>query len=107
MSGGTDLALPVRAALALKEPVDLIQIYTDSETWAGHQHLDTVLEEYRATRNPQVKLVIAAMTANRISVGDPQDPAILQAIGFDASLPQVIAAFAGGDSSAEVEECGR
>ncbi len=104
LGGGTDLALPLRAALALKEPVDLIQIYTDSETWAGRQHLDAVLDEYRRKRNPAVKLVVAAMTANRISVGDPEDPGILQAIGFDASLPQVISAFAGGASSAGDDE---
>jgi len=91
---GTDVAQPLLWAAKMKEPVDLIQIYTDSETWAGAKHPETALNEYRRNRNPNVKVVVVSMTANRHSVLEPGDQNVLQCVGFDASLPQVISAFA-------------
>ncbi|HWD41638.1 MAG TPA: vWA domain-containing protein, partial [Fimbriimonas sp.] len=99
--GATDCAQPMRYALEQRREIDTFVVYTDSETWAGNKHLDVVLDEYRKKKNRNVKVVIAAMTANRSTVGDPQDLAILQTLGFDASLPSVIAAFVGRATGVE------
>jgi len=105
--GGTDIAQPMLWALAHKLDVDLVQIYTDSETWAGRTHPDKALEEYRQKRNSKVKVAVVSMTANRYSVHESQSPNVLQCVGFDASLPQVLSAFAGGKaSSGETEDEG-
>jgi 60 kDa SS-A/Ro ribonucleoprotein len=36
------------------------------------------------------------MTSNGFSIADPEDPARLDVVGFDASAPGVISAFAAG-----------
>jgi len=103
LTGGTDLAIPIRAAATMK-PFDAIEIYTDSETWAGQRHLETEFLDYQRKVNPNVKLAIVSLTANRVTVGDPGMPNVLQTVGFDASLPAVLAAFYGAtaDSSDDV-----
>lgn len=91
--GGTDLALPVRYALDKEIVLDAFVIYTDSETWAGHRHLDSLYDEYRKKVNANVKMLVASMESNVYTVGDPNDPSVLQVVGLDASVPQVIASF--------------
>jgi len=94
LTGGTDLAVPIRAAATMK-PFDGIEIYTDNETWAGQRHMETEFLDYQRKVNPNVKLAIVSLTANRMTVGDPGMPNVLQTVGFDASLPAVLAAFYG------------
>lgn len=94
--GGTDLAQPVIFALSKKMKVDAFIIYTDNETWAGRSHLKAQYDLYKKDVNPNVKLVVASTQANMYSVGDPADPSVLQCVGFDANLPQVISAFISG-----------
>lgn len=93
--GGTDIGQAFAAAQTLLTPYDAIVIYTDNETWAGRMHVDQRLDLYRQARNRNVKVVIAAATATRTSVGDLRDPNILQCVGFDASIPNVVNEFIG------------
>jgi 60 kDa SS-A/Ro ribonucleoprotein len=94
--GGTDLSLPYRALMAQKYDVDGVVVYTDSETWAGRGHPSQALNEYRRSVGHEVRNVIASMTATSHSVGDVEDPLTLQCVGLDASLPQTISQFIGG-----------
>lgn len=94
--GGTDLGQAIRAAQAHVAPFDAIIIYTDNETWAGNRHLDSYWREYQRTRNANAKLVIASTVATNVTAGDPLDKSVLQAVGFDASVPQVIGDFLEG-----------
>lgn len=95
--GGTDLSVPFEFALQEAERgqiYDSIEIYTDDETWAGRRHPHEVLAEYRRYA-PNVKVAIISMAANPFTVGDPNDPNVLQAVGFDAGMPEVLEAFLG------------
>lgn len=92
-NGGTSLELPVTWALDKNEVFDLIIIYTDNETWGKSRHLQSAWEEYRK-KNPKAKLVIASTAANQYSVGDPDDLSVLQVVGFDSSLLEIIKAWA-------------
>lgn len=94
--GGTDLAQPVLYALDAGVQADAFVIYTDSETWAGQEHLAQALQRYRAKTGIPAKLVVVAMAGNRYTVGDPRDAGVLNVIGLDASVPQVIAQFLRG-----------
>ena len=92
--GGTNLNLPMQYALDKKiKDIDVFVVFTDNETWEKHRHAQDLFNEYRNTYNANAKLIVCSMVANVYTVGDPKDPATLQTIGLDASLPKVISSF--------------
>jgi 60 kDa SS-A/Ro ribonucleoprotein len=93
--GGTDCAAPIQHAIRKKIVVDAFVIYTDSETWYGSQHPAQAMAEYRKKLNPKAKLVVVAMASTRTSIADPGDALTLNVVGFDASVPSLIAQFLG------------
>jgi len=93
-SGGTDCSVPFRYAIANKLKVDVFVCFTDSETWAGNQHVMNALGEYRAQSGIRAKAINIAMTANRVT-NFAGDPLCLEVVGFDTSVPEVISIFAG------------
>ncbi|MEV4174237.1 hypothetical protein [Nonomuraea sp. NPDC049709] len=95
--GGTDLSLPFTWALGERMEVDGVVVLTDNETWARRSHPAQALEAYRRALNPQVNVVIAAMTAAGYTIGDPQDERVLNVVGLDASLPMIVNAFVRGE----------
>ena len=91
--GGTDCALPMLDAARKNIPVDCFVIITDNETWAGRIHPAEALRQYRDKTGIPAKMVVVAMTATEFSIADPKDAGMLDVVGFDASVPQVIADF--------------
>ncbi|HEX2090956.1 MAG TPA: TROVE domain-containing protein [Longimicrobiaceae bacterium] len=92
--GGTDCALPMREATKHGWRVDTFVVYTDNETWAGEVHPAQALREYRERTGIPAKLVVVGMASNGFSIADPEDPGMLDVVGFDASAPQLISDFA-------------
>jgi 60 kDa SS-A/Ro ribonucleoprotein len=92
--GGTDCALPMLWALENKAEVDLFVVYTDSETWYGKIHPVQALQMYREQMGIPAKLAVVGMLANKFSIADPNDPGMLDFVGFDTSVPQALAEFA-------------
>lgn len=91
--GRTDCALPMTWALKNKVALDSFVVLTDNETWVGNIHPVQALNEYRAKINPKAKLVVVSMTASSFSIADPDDPEMLDVVGFDTSTPSVISEF--------------
>lgn len=91
--GRTDCALPMVHALKNGLNVDTFVVITDSETWAGTIKPVDALREYREKVNPAAKLVVIGMTATRFSIADPNDAGMLDIVGFDANVPQLLAEF--------------
>ncbi len=94
--GGTDCALPMLYAQAMKREIDTFVIYTDSETWAGDIHPVQALRDYRLASGIDARLVVVGMVSNGFSIADPADPGMLDVVGFDTTTPQLIADFARG-----------
>lgn len=93
---GTDCALPMAWAMKHKVPVDTFVIYTDSETWFGDIHPAKALERYRQSTGIRARLVVVGILANGFSIADPEDPGMLDVVGFDTATPQLISDFASG-----------
>ena len=91
--GGTDCALPMTEALRFGWEVELFVVYTDSETWAGELHPAQALRQYRERTGIPAKLVVVGMASNGFSIADPEDPGMLDVVGFDAAAPRLIAEF--------------
>ena len=90
---GTNAALPMEDALQRRLKVDAFLILTDSETWAGDQHPVQALDRYRQKTGIAARLIVVAMAANRYSIADPNDALQMDVVGFDTSVPGVIANF--------------
>ena len=91
--GGTDCALPMVWARREKLSVSGFITYTDSETWSGDIHPAQALRQYRGEFVPDAKAVVVGMTSNGFTLADPNDRGMLDVVGFDASVPAVIADF--------------
>jgi 60 kDa SS-A/Ro ribonucleoprotein len=92
--GGTDCSLPMLYAADHGLEVDVFQVLTDNETWAGRMHPMEALRRYRKKTGIPAKLVVCGMTSTGFTIADPNDPGALDVVGFDASAPAVIADFA-------------
>lgn len=97
--GSTDCSLPMRYAADNMLKYDAFVVYTDNETNTGtHPHL--ALEAYRRISGVRdAKLIVAGMVANNFTIADPNDPGMLDVVGFDASAPAVMSAFIDGKIS--------
>jgi len=91
--GGTDCALPMLWAARNKLNVSAFVTYTDSETWAGNIHPAQALRQYRNEFVGDAKAVVVGMTSNGFTLADPNDRGMLDVVGFDTSVPAVIADF--------------
>jgi len=94
--GGTDCAQPMTYALRKNIEVDAFVVYTDNQTWAGGIHPKAALDKYRRKLNPNAKLIVVSMLANNFSIADPNDPGMLDVVGFDPSVPSVLREFVTG-----------
>ena len=91
----TDCSRPMIHALEQKWDVDMFQIYTDNETFAGRIAPSQALVEFRKKMNkPRAKLAVVGLTATRFTIADPKDPYTLDFVGFDANAPAAMAEFA-------------
>src|ERR1043166_1583365 len=77
-------------------PIDLFVIYTDNETRAGRVHPSQALRDYRERAGIPARLAVVAMASNGFSIADPDDAGMLDVVGFDSAVPQVIADFGAG-----------
>lgn len=95
--GATDCALPMLYAIEQNMQVDAFIVYTDNETWHGDVHPFEALKRYRRHSGiHDAKLIVVGMTSTGFSIADPNDPGMLDIVGFDASAPALIADFIGG-----------
>lgn len=94
--GSTDCAQPMLYAMQNGLAVDTFVVYTDSETWAGNIHPKQALDQYRNRTGIDARLVVVGMEANKFSIADPDDPGMLDVVGFDTATPGLIADFSAG-----------
>jgi 60 kDa SS-A/Ro ribonucleoprotein len=94
--GGTDASLPVEWAIKMNRKIDVFEVYTDNETWAGSRQPVQALREYRQKSGINAKLVSVGFTATNSSIADPSDSGMMDVVGFDTAAPQLIQAFVEG-----------
>lgn len=91
---GTDCSLPILGAMRENLEFDAFIVYTDNETFAGRMHPSEALREYRRYSGIEdAKLIVVGMTSTGFSIADPDDPNMLDVVGFDTSAPAVISSF--------------
>lgn len=102
--GGTDCALPMLDAMEKEMPVDLFVVCTDNETWAGRIHPHEALNRYRERMGIDAKLVVLGMASSDFTIANPDDPGMLDVVGMDTQVYNLVRQFAGGnEEGAELE----
>lgn len=91
--GGTDCSLPMLAALQNNLKFDVFVVLTDSETWAGQIHPVQALRKYRDKTGIPAKLIVVGMVSNGFTIADPDDAGMMDVVGFDTAVPQLMADF--------------
>lgn len=91
--GGTDCSLPMIYAQKNNIEVDTFIIMTDNETWAGKIHPFEALKQYRKSSGINARLVVIGMTSTKFTIADPTDKGMLDVVGMDTSVPELIASF--------------
>jgi len=91
--GTTNCAVPMIHALKRKIQVDVFVVITDNETWVGSIHPHQALKQYRQQMGINAKMIVVGMEAITGTIADPQDAGMLDVVGFDASLPAIMANF--------------
>lgn len=91
--GGTDCSLPMLMAMKEKLDRDAFIVYTDNETYAGQVHPSKALVEYRRRHVQGAKLGVVSLLANAFSIADPNDPGMLDVVGFDTATPNILSEF--------------
>jgi 60 kDa SS-A/Ro ribonucleoprotein len=90
----TDISLPFIWARENQKEFDAFIVITDNETNCNKIKPVDALRQYRSLmRIPNCKLIVVAMTANNVSIADPNDRNMLDIAGFDASVPDIINEF--------------
>jgi 60 kDa SS-A/Ro ribonucleoprotein len=92
--GGTDCAVPMLYATEMELEVDVFVVYTDNETWFGNIHPAQALQKYRQKTGIPAKLIVVGIASNGFSIADPKDGGMLDVVGFDTTVPQVMSQFA-------------
>lgn len=95
--GATDCSLPMRWAQEQKVQADAFVILTDSETNSHGVHPSEALKAYRRASGIRAKLVVVGMVSNGFSIADPSDAGMLDVVGFDTVVPQLVADFISGE----------
>lgn len=90
----TDCSLPMRFCTDNRiRDVDLFAVYTDNDT-NQRTPPSRALAQYRKEFNPNAKLATVACMGNAFSIADPTDPGMVDFVGFDPSVPEVMLSLA-------------
>lgn len=92
----TDLSKAIQYAIGNKIVADAFIVYTDNEVNQG-ENTKTALNRYRKLINPDVKVIMVGMELNEFTCADPNDPNMLDIVGFDATAPQIMSDFINGN----------
>jgi 60 kDa SS-A/Ro ribonucleoprotein len=95
-NGSTDVAQPMLYLEKVKLAVNAVVQLTDSESWAGKQH---VIEAFRRIKQkrPDLKLANVQMTFQRSTLYPPEEAAQMEIAGFNPSVFEAARLHFGGE----------
>lgn len=94
--GSTDCSLAIEYALKNKIDAGGFIVMTDNECNSG-RHVNLALKDYREKRVADARLVVVATTSTGFTINDPSDKFGLDVVGFDPTVPSVVADFIRGE----------
>jgi len=81
-------------AIDKKLDIDVFIVYTDSDTgYSSRDPAETMKRYRRVMKKPESKLIVMGMTSNGFTIADPSDENMLDIVGFDTAVPEMISEF--------------
>nr|XP_034312761.1 60 kDa SS-A/Ro ribonucleoprotein isoform X1 [Crassostrea gigas] len=94
----TNIAAPIIHAFENKKMYDVFVVYTDSVNEDGSVHPSRALKLYRTrSGNANARLIVCGLASNEFSIADPEDPLMMDIVGFDSGAPAAIHQFVTGN----------
>lgn len=91
-SGDTGKRDEILNALSIFLP-EVFVLYTDSDVNLGKRHPVQALNEYRELTGIPAKFAVVATQSSRVTIADPKDSGMMDLVGFDSQLPQILYDF--------------
>lgn len=88
--GGTALNVLFDYLIEKYSAFDAVLFLTDSESWAGDEHVQVAWEKYRAQVAPNARLLYGIMVPNEYSLADPKDSSVCVTSGFDPNIFSIL-----------------
>ncbi len=76
---------------------DAFVIYTDNDVSFNGRHPSQALIEYRNLTGIQAHMVVVATEASDVTIADPNDPLMLDIVGFDSNMSKIMNEFICGN----------
>lgn len=95
--GRTNCAAPMQWAEKTNAKVDVFVIITDSETNTFESPAAALWRYRESSGISDAKLVVVGMTSTGFSIADPDDPGMLDVVGFDSEAPRIVEMFIRGE----------
>merc|ERR1719370_1849048 len=83
-------------SMELKQEIDVFIVYTDSETNCNRISPAKALRDYNKAMKRNAKLIVCGLMSNGFTIADPHDAGMMDIVGFDANVPELISEFAMG-----------
>ena len=92
-----DCSKPMQYAMKKKKEFDVFIVYTDSEIGRSTVHPAEALRQYREySKIKDARLIVVGMVSNEFTVADPNDPLMMDIVGFDTDAPKAMMNFVNG-----------
>ncbi len=62
------------------------------------------LQQYRNAKGINSKLIVVGLVANEFSIADPTDAGMMDVVGFDSAVPNIISNFVNPDAGNDTIE---
>ncbi|GMT20734.1 hypothetical protein PFISCL1PPCAC_12031, partial [Pristionchus fissidentatus] len=96
--GDTSGSLPMTWATRIGKKFDVFLIFTDNDLNGEGPSTIRALTNYRRQSGiEEAKLIVVSMAANASSIASPDDKGMMDIVGFDPSIPQIIHDFVMGN----------
>lgn len=95
--GDTNCALPMSHAREKFLEIDVFVVFTDSRPTFLTTNARDALRTYNKEMDRCAKFIVCGMNSSGHTVAHPDDPNMLDIVGFDLHVPQLICQFVQGD----------
>jgi len=93
---GTRIDVPILEALKKKILVDTFLVITDNDMGIGRKP-SIVLAEYNKVMKTNARLATIGMVSNGFTIAEPNNPNMIDIVGFDTATLEIVRRFAQGE----------
>jgi 60 kDa SS-A/Ro ribonucleoprotein len=91
--GSTDISMGILEAMKYKRKYDAFVVITDNDVNSGIKPTEAMKQYRTALKMPKTKLAVVATQGGDFTIADPQDPNMMDFVGFDSHGPKLLQEF--------------